>query len=43
MRLTAHGVGNVVYRLSKATGLSIRDAGVALSRGELWDQAKKLF
>ena len=41
--LISHGVGNVVYRLSKATGMSIRDAGVALSRGELWDQAEKLF
>ena len=41
--LISHGVGNVVYRLSKATGLSIRDAGVALSRGEMWDQAKNLF
>ena len=41
--LISHGVGNVVYRLSKATGLSIRDAGGALSRGEMWEQAKNLF
>ena len=41
--LISHGVGNVVYRLHKSTGMSIRDAGTALARGELWDQAEKLF
>lgn len=41
--LIAHGVGNVVYRLSKATGMTVRDAGLALSRGEKWDEAEKLF
>lgn len=41
--LLGHGAGNVVYRLSKEKGLSIRDAGLALSRGELWDEAAALF
>ena len=41
--LIGHGAGNIVYRLSKSTGMSIRDAGVALSKGEMWDQAAALF
>ena len=41
--LIGHGAGNIVYRLSKSTGMSIRDAGVALSKGEMWDQAVALF
>ena len=41
--LIAHGAGNIVYRVAKSRGLSIREAGLALSRGELWDEAQKLF
>lgn len=41
--LIGHGVGNVVYRLSKSEGLSIREAGVALAEGRLWDRAVSLF
>ena len=41
--LIGHGVGNIVYRLAKAENLSIREAGLLLSRGESWDKAAALF
>lgn len=41
--LMSHGAGNVVYRLSKAENMELREAGVALSEGKLWEQAEKLF
>jgi len=41
--LLGHGAGNIVYRLSKDRDISIRDAGLALSRGELWEEACTLF
>lgn len=41
--LLGHGAGNIVYRLARHLGLEIREAGLALSRGELWDEATALF
>lgn len=41
--LISHGAGNIVYKVAKSKNMSIRDAGVALSKGELWDEAEKLF
>ena len=41
--LLQHGAGNVVYKLSQAEGLPLRDAGVKLANGELWDRAASLF
>ena len=41
--LLQHGAGNVVYRLSQAKGLPLREAGVKLANGELWDEAAALF
>jgi len=41
--LIGHGAGNIVYRVAKAENLSIRDAGVKLSHGQLWDKAVTLF
>lgn len=41
--LLGHGAGNVVYRLSKDKGVDIREAGLALARGDWWDDAAKLF
>ncbi len=41
--LIGHGVGNIVYKLAKAENLSIREAGVKLSQGELWEKAEALF
>ena len=41
--LMSHGAGNVVYRLSRAENMELREAGVALSEGKLWEKAEKLF
>lgn len=41
--LIAHGAGHIVYRIAQDTGMSIREAGLALARGELWDRAQQLF
>ena len=41
--MIGHGVGNIVYRLSKSEKISIREAGVALSEGKDWDKAAALF
>ncbi|NLY72642.1 MAG: ornithine aminomutase [Tissierellia bacterium] len=38
--LIGYGVGHVVYLVSKKTGLSIREAGLALIEGQHWDLAK---
>ncbi|MBE5784900.1 MAG: ornithine aminomutase [Clostridiales bacterium] len=41
--LVAHGAGNVVYRLAKAKGMEIREAGLALCEDKLWDDAAAQF
>lgn len=41
--LMGKGAGNVVWRLSKKLGVSVREAGVALSEGKYWDEVEKLF
>ncbi len=41
--LIGHGVGNIVYKLSKSEGMTVRDAGLSLSEGKLWDKVEKLF
>ena len=41
--LIAHGAGNIVYRVSRETGLGIRETGLKLAQGELWDKAAELF
>lgn len=41
--LMGKGAGNVVWRLSKKLGISVREAGVALSEGKYWDEVDKLF
>jgi len=41
--LMGKGCGNVVYRLSKELGVSIRDTGLALSQGKHWDLVDTLF
>lgn len=41
--LMGHGAGHVVYKISKEKGLSIRDASIALAKGEYWDDAVALF
>lgn len=41
--LMKFGAGNVVWRLSKKRGISIREAGVALANGKYWDEVTALF
>lgn len=41
--LMGKGAGNVVWRLSKKLGISIREAGVGLAEGKYWDEVNGLF
>jgi D-ornithine 4,5-aminomutase subunit alpha len=41
--LMGKGAGNVVWRLSKKLGVSVREAGVGLSEGKYWDVVELLF
>ncbi len=41
--LIGHGAGHIVYRMAKDNNLSIREAGLKLVNGELWDQAVEVF
>ncbi len=41
--LMGYGAGNVVYRLAKSKDMQIRDAGLELVNGRLWDEAADLF
>lgn len=41
--LLGHGAGNIIYRLSKSQNMPVREAGLALAEGKLWDEAAALF
>lgn len=41
--LMGKGAGNIVWRLSKKRGVSVREAGLSLSEGKSWDEVDKLF
>lgn len=41
--LMKKGAGNIVWRLSKKLGISVREAGVGLSCGKYWDEVDSLF
>lgn len=41
--LLPHGAGHVVYKLSKAQGIPLREAGLELAQGKLTDEAIDLF
>lgn len=41
--LIGKGVGHILYRVAKDNNLSIRDAGLKLLDGELWDKAMDIF
>jgi len=41
--LMGKGAGNVVWRLSKKLGVSVRDAGLALANDKHWDEVEALF
>ena len=41
--LMGKGAGNVVWRLSKKLGCSVREAGLLLADGKHWDDVDTLF
>lgn len=41
--LMGKGAGHVVYKLAKEKNMTVRDAGVALANGEMWQEAADLF
>ena len=41
--LLGHGAGNVVYKLSQTKALPLRETGLELVNGRLWDEAAGLF
>ncbi len=41
--IISHGAGHAVYKLAKTEGMELREAGVALANGKLWDKAESLF
>lgn len=41
--LMGKGAGNVVWRLSKKLGVSVKEAGVGLAEGKYWDEVDTLF
>ncbi|OGO78951.1 MAG: ornithine aminomutase [Clostridiales bacterium GWB2_37_7] len=41
--LMGKGAGNVVWRLSKKLGITVREAGVGLAEGKYWDEVEGLF
>ena len=41
--LMGKGAGNVVWRLSKKLGISVREAGLGLAEGKYWDVVELLF
>ena len=41
--LMGHGAGHVVYKISKAKDISIKEASEKLDAGEYWDEAVDLF
>ena len=41
--LIGKGAGHIVYKVAKAKGIEIREAGLQLAEGQLWDQIDILF
>lgn len=41
--LMGKGAGHIVYRIAKENGLSVRDVGLKLADGELWEQVDRIF
>ncbi|MGE5574379.1 MAG: ornithine aminomutase subunit alpha [Bacteroidota bacterium] len=41
--LLGKGAGHVVWKLASARGMSVREAGVALAEGRMWDEVAGLF
>ena len=41
--LMGKGAGHIVYRASKTKGIDIREAGLQLAKGQLWEEIETLF
>ena len=41
--LMGKGAGHIVYKVAKAKGIDIRDAGLQLAEGQLWNEIEKIF
>lgn len=41
--LLEHGAGHLVYKLSRAKGIDIREAGLKLAQNEFWEETSSLF
>ena len=41
--LIGKGAGHIVYKVAKTKGIEIRDAGLKLAEGKLWDEVNHLF
>lgn len=41
--LIGKGAGHIVYKAAKANEIDIRDAGLQLAKGQLWNQIDRLF
>lgn len=41
--LIGKGAGHIVYKLAKTEDLEIRDAGLELVNGNMWDKVEELF
>lgn len=41
--LLGKGAGHIVYRLAKEKDLEIREAGLKLVQGEMWDDVMEIF
>lgn len=41
--LIGHGVGHLVYRVSRDKSLGIREAGALMIKGEYWDYLEEIF
>ena len=41
--LLGKGAGHIVYRLAKEKGVEIREAGLKLVQGEMWDDVMEIF
>lgn len=41
--LMGKGAGHAVYKLARSKGLEIREAGLELAEGRLWDTVKRAF
>jgi len=41
--LLGKGAGHIVYRLAKDYNMEVREAGLKLSQGEMWDEVVNIF